>query len=572
MAAQGRGTLQGAVALGAVVACGWLVAPGSAAAAPGDLDTTFGAPNGFVALDISPKASSTLIQDLLVEPGTGKIVAAMWIPGPGGQGLCSFAVARFLPSGSLDPTFNPNPGQGVQGISDTALTATGCLGGDVPSSVARTSDGKYVVAGASGDRILLARFTTDGDLDASFDGDPDPTATDGQVVTTVPGIDVINRLAGVDVRPDGVITVAATAEVPIPGPSTENTIVVARYLANGALDPAFDESPAAAPAGIVFVNDPAHEETGNGMLVDPAGRTVIAGSVIPAGGLSQVFVARLTATGARDNAFSGDGISAFGLGAPLAPDQASDVVRQPGGRLVLAAQVDPLFTPSYAVAGVTDSGQLDAGFGAGGATVAPVGELGEIVLGSKIASQPDGKLVVAGNRLIPPGPAFRAVLARFRADGTLDTTYGTQGVAQPATFATPDPQISGLDIGANGHAVVGGSVQTTPVRALLARFQGGEPASGGPPVVPDTTAPETTISKKPKKKSSKKKVKVEFASSEPGSTFTCQLNKKPAVACTSPFTAKSKKGKNKLLVTATDAAGNADATPAVAKWKYVPKG
>jgi hypothetical protein len=65
-------------------------------------------------------------------------------------------------------------------------------------------------------------------------------------------------------------------------------------------------------------------------------------------------------------------------------------------------------------------------------------------------------------------------------------------------------------------------------------------------------------------------VKVEFSSSEPGSTFACELNGKPPVPCTSPFAAKSKKGKNKLLVTARDAAGNRDATPAVAKWKYAP--
>jgi hypothetical protein len=78
------------------------------------------------------------------------------------------------------------------------------------------------------------------------------------------------------------------------------------------------------------------------------------------------------------------------------------------------------------------------------------------------------------------------------------------------------------------------------------------------------------IDKKPKKKSKKKKVKVSFSSTEADSTFTCKLNKKAAKPCTSPFKAKSKKGKNKLLVTATDAAGNSDDTPAVAKWKYVP--
>jgi uncharacterized delta-60 repeat protein len=271
-----------------------------------------------------------------------------------------------------------------------------------------------------------------------------------------------------------VITVVATAEYPIPGPDTTNKIVVARYLASGALNPAFDESPAVAPAGVVVVDDAGVEETANGMLVDPTGRTVVSGFTAPeAGGVSQVLVARLTATGTRDAAFAGDGVNAFGLGAPLGPDQAADILRQPDGRLVLAAHVDSLVTPaSFAVAGVTDAGQLDTGFGMGGATVTPVGGVGELGLGTRIASQPNGRLVVAGNLAVPPGPAFHAALVRYEADGKLDTTYGAQGVARPATFASPDPLVSAVDIGADGHAVIGGTVQTAPLRALLARFQG----------------------------------------------------------------------------------------------------
>jgi photosystem II stability/assembly factor-like uncharacterized protein len=89
--------------------------------------------------------------------------------------------------------------------------------------------------------------------------------------------------------------------------------------------------------------------------------------------------------------------------------------------------------------------------------------------------------------------------------------------------------------------------------------------------VPDTTAPETTITKKPKKKvkTKKKKVKVtfEFTSSEPGSTFVCGLDNNLPTACTSPFTAKVKKGTHAFAVTATDPAGNPDPTPAAYSFK-----
>jgi hypothetical protein len=93
------------------------------------------------------------------------------------------------------------------------------------------------------------------------------------------------------------------------------------------------------------------------------------------------------------------------------------------------------------------------------------------------------------------------------------------------------------------------------------------PVTVTPPAA-DKTPPETTITKAPKKKSFKRKAKLEFSSSEPGSTFLCKLDKKPAQPCTSPLkTKKLKPGKHHFEVAATDAAGNPDPSPATAKWK-----
>jgi uncharacterized delta-60 repeat protein len=509
----------------AAIATG-LLAPGTAAAAPGDLDTTFGSPNGFVTtpLTVDPlKPHSGAIQDVLVEPGTGKILAVVDITPTPAASLCPFGLARFLPGGALDPSFGAG-GFGLHpGISD--ICVTGGLS-DVPFAVARTNDGKYVVAGQLGDDILLVRLLANGELDPDFDGDP--VEDDGRVITDVPGASFIDRVAGVHVASDGAITVAATAEFP-GGPPSGSTIVVARYDEDGALDPSFDETPTVAPTGMVFVEGPGDEETGNGMLVDPSGRTVVAGSSTdatpqPGTQSTQIFVTRLTATGARDAGFSGDGIHEFGLGSVAGPDVSTDVVRHPDGRLVLAVSQDALVTPaSFAVAALTDAGALDAGFGTGGSTVAPLvpgpgGGVGEIGVPTRLARQPDGKLVVVGNRLVPPGPSFIAALVRFRADGLVDTTYGSQGVAEPAPFPTPDPAISAVDIDAEGRAVVGGVVQNNPPPyvPLLARFQGDSPPVAGPPVVPaPAPAPATpsaatgqraaALKKCKKKKGSKRK-------------------------------------------------------------------
>jgi Ca2+-binding RTX toxin-like protein len=86
-----------------------------------------------------------------------------------------------------------------------------------------------------------------------------------------------------------------------------------------------------------------------------------------------------------------------------------------------------------------------------------------------------------------------------------------------------------------------------------------------PSVTPDTVAPETTI-RKVKVKGDQ--VKVKFAASESSSTFACKLDRKKERPCSSPVTFKHlDAGKHKVRVTATDAVGNKDASPAKAKFE-----
>jgi uncharacterized delta-60 repeat protein len=455
--------------------------PATAAAAPGDVDTTFASPNGFRTLGSG--GDNTQIQDVLVEPDTGKIVAAVAISGDP-----DFGIARFMPDGTLDPSFNPGgPTPGIQAVSVLNQIPPFF---DVPFAIARTPDGKYVVAGMvfGNDSIIVLRFTADGQLDTSFDP---PT---GEAFIDVTGT-TIERVAGVDVSSEGKVTVAATADPDNPAPPDERIIVVARLLENGMPDTSFDESPAVAPAGQVIVADAGLNETGNGMLVDPAGRTVVVGSSQEAGPPLRIFATRLTPSGSLDATFSGDGISEFGVGAPAGSDLASDVLRQADGRLVLAAQVDPLVTPaSFAVVGVTDSGELDTGFGTGGFTVTQVGPVGELGLGTRMAREPGGRVVIAGDQTDLAVTTHRATLVRYEPNGALDTSYGSQGVAQPASFASPNPILNAVDIDAQGRAVVGGVVLSTPGQALLARFQGGPaPANTAAPAITGTAEVGQTL-------------------------------------------------------------------------------
>jgi hypothetical protein len=84
----------------------------------------------------------------------------------------------------------------------------------------------------------------------------------------------------------------------------------------------------------------------------------------------------------------------------------------------------------------------------------------------------------------------------------------------------------------------------------------------------DTIAPETTITSAPAGGIAKSlTVPIGFAASEAGSTFKCALDGGAYAACASPASLKVTPGKHTVRVVATDASGNADASPATVAFK-----
>lgn len=82
----------------------------------------------------------------------------------------------------------------------------------------------------------------------------------------------------------------------------------------------------------------------------------------------------------------------------------------------------------------------------------------------------------------------------------------------------------------------------------------------------DVSSPNTAITKAPPPTTSRHKVKLKFSSSEPGS-FECKLDRGPWKGCKSPKKFRVGPGRHKIKVRALDASGNADPSPAKAKFK-----
>jgi len=188
----------------------------------GALDPSFGS-NGTVttAFDSSVNAAAT---DLALQPD-GKIVVAGYSDGSGSY---DFALARYLPTGALDPSFS---GDGK------VTTAFGSSTYDIATDLALQLDGKIVVTGFSGpspasdtQAFALARYLPNGALDISFSGD-------GKVTTSFASGSYDGALA-LAIQPNGKIVVAGYSGAN--GISSDITFALARYLPNGALDISFN--------------------------------------------------------------------------------------------------------------------------------------------------------------------------------------------------------------------------------------------------------------------------------------------------------------------------------------------
>jgi uncharacterized delta-60 repeat protein len=206
----------------------------------GTLDQSFGTA-GIVTTDLGTRSDDA--RAIAIQPD-GRIVLA----GSAGEDV---GLARYTPSGSLDPTF---------GISGRTITDLGFE--DVANGVALTSAGGIVVAGHTigtklNNDFLLARYRPDGELDSGF-------GTLGVVKTDLG--------SGDDFAED--LTVDAGGRIVVVGRTTGPTILdmaLARYNPDGTLDPGF------ASNGILTADFHGAGDFGQDVALDNAGRIVAAG-------------------------------------------------------------------------------------------------------------------------------------------------------------------------------------------------------------------------------------------------------------------------------------------------------
>jgi len=259
---------------------------------------------------------------------------------------------------------------------------------------------------------------------------------------------------------------------------------VARYLADGTLDTTFGSN--GSVSNVVGPTNFGAEILD--LAVQADGRIVAAGTARGSSFSTLAYdfaAARLNADGSRDASFNGgNALQVDWIGAP---DRATRVLLQPDGKIVLAGTATTVYTPStddsaIALVRLNADGSLDTGFGSGGRAVA---ELAQLDFGQAAVLQPDGRIVVAGRVSDNRGDDAHLAVARFNADGTLDTTFGSGGTVRHGELADatalalqPDGRLvlalAHTEAGNTGFGVVrlnaDGSVDTAFGAAGLARL------------------------------------------------------------------------------------------------------
>lgn len=172
-----------------------------------------------------------------------------------------------------------------------------------------------------------------------------------------------------------------------------------------------------------------------------------------------------TAAGALDTCFDGDGTVTTDIGAR--DDHAYAVVEQPDGKIIVAGVTYGLSSAN--VNGVlvryNPDGSLDTTF-SGDGIVTTNWTLRSIF--SRIALQPDGKIVVAG--LFEPSQGdFRFAIWRYNTDGSLDTSFGGGTVFVDSLESSAGA--SAVAIQPDGKIVASGTRSTgNPSEAVVARL------------------------------------------------------------------------------------------------------
>ncbi|MBI5842518.1 MAG: cadherin domain-containing protein [Chloroflexi bacterium] len=392
----------------------------------GSLDTSFGA-GGKTTTDFAGNDEEGHTVAIQAVGGVDYIVVGGFTYNSGNL----FALARYKTSdGTLDTSF------GTNGLVTTAFASNANA-----YAIAVQPDGSIVAAGQANNPatnkpdFALARYTSNGSLDTSF-------GTSGTLTTDFS--DSYDYGKSVAIQSDGKIVTAGYSDN-----GSGTSFALTRYNADGTLDDSFGS-----------VSNPAQ---GRAAAIQSDGKVIMAGfaTADTAHGVSNFALARLNTDGSLDTTFGAGGTvtTDFAMTTQLSSnnDAAYAVAIQADGKIVAGGMVWAGWTnrADFGLARYNSDGSLDTAFGSGGKVTTNLGNQTDYI--QALAIQTDGKILAAGWSGNSSTDNF--VVARYNSDGSLDSTFGSGGIAT-ADFGGQD-HISKIALQTDGKIVAVGSTLDT---------------------------------------------------------------------------------------------------------------
>lgn len=185
------------------------------------------------------------------------------------------------------------------------------------------------------------------------------------------------------------------------------------------------------------------------------GSILLAGQAADAGagvGSSDFAVAKLTPSGALDSTFGAGGVAV--IHSSGADDAARSIAVEPNGQIVAVGSFVS-DTSSFEIVRLNADGTPDTAFGTNGLLTPDFGATSAGASGSSVLILGDGSILAGGNALAGPSNQSESALVKVRADGTLDPTFGTNGIVTSDLSGGPETVLD-LAVQTDGRILASG--------------------------------------------------------------------------------------------------------------------
>ena len=192
------------------------------------------------------------------------------------------------------------------------------------------------------------------------------------------------------------------------------------------------------------------------LLLQPNGKIIGVGSTfVDSFPFSVPAVIRLTPNGGLDASFGSDGLAPIhAWGDSLGPDAVS-FARQSDGKLVVVGSTDRYESNGdFALTRLNVDGSMDTTFGTNG--VVTTNFFGQNDVATSVVIQPDGKMVAAGYAQNASNKGYDFALVRYNINGSLDRSFGQKGKVT-TDFFIHDDYVYAMALQGDGRIVVAGS-------------------------------------------------------------------------------------------------------------------